>query len=66
MSPQITCASAQVIFVLPVSGETGNTKIPFSLAVLVHCQNSTSCCLMHLIFLTHESYPRCCMTPWIL
>jgi len=31
MPPQITCASA-----LP--GKTGNTKIAFSGAVLVHCQ----------------------------
>jgi len=27
------------------------------------CQNSTSCCLISSIFLTQDSYSRCCMTP---
>ena len=47
-------------------GKTGNTKWHFSLVVLVHCQNSTGCCLISSVFLTHDSYSRCCMTPWIL
>jgi len=33
-----------------------------SLAVIVHCQNSTSRWLISSIFLTHDSYSRCCMT----
>ena len=45
----ITCASA-------VTDKTGNTKIAFPLALLVHCQNSTSPCLISSIFLTHDSY----------
>jgi len=49
--PQITCASA-----LP--GKTGKHEncIFHSNAVLVHCQNSTSRCLMSSIFLTQDSY----------
>jgi len=41
-------------------GET--RKLDFhSNAVLVHCLNSTSC-LISSVFLTHDSYSRCCMT----
>jgi len=43
MPPQVAWASA-----LP--GKKGNTKIAFSLAVLVHCQNSTSHCFISSIF----------------
>jgi len=32
-------------------------KLHFSLAVLVHCQNSTSRCLISSIFLTRDSLP---------
>jgi len=42
---QITCASA-----LP--DKTENTKISFPLAVLVHCQNSTTRCLISSLVLT--------------
>jgi len=34
-----------------------------SLAALVHCQISASCCLISSIFLTHGSYSRCCTIP---
>jgi len=56
--PQVTYASA-----LP--GKTGNTKIAFFHwnGVSVHCQNSTSRSLISSVFLTHDSYSRCCMTP---
>ena len=30
--------------------------------LLVHCQNSTSRCLISSIFLTYDPYSRCCMT----
>jgi len=54
---QITCASA-----LPVKmGKHKNCIFP-SNAVLLHCLNSTSC-LISSIFLTYNSYSRCCMTP---
>jgi len=55
--PQITCASA-------LAGKTGKyeNRIFPSTAALVHCLNSTSC-LTASIFLTHDSYSRCCMTP---
>jgi len=58
MPPQIMCASA-----LP--HKTGNTKIAFfhSNAVLVHCQNSTSRSLISSVFLTHDSYSCCAVTP---
>jgi len=46
-----TCVSA-----LP--GKTGNVKI-----ALFHSLNSTSCCLISAIFLTHDSNSCCCMTP---
>jgi len=54
---QITCASA-------LHGRTGKHKncIFQTNAVLVHCQNSTSRCLISSIFLTHDSYSRYCMT----
>ena len=35
----------------------------YSHAVLVHYQNSCSRCLISAIFLTYDSYSRCCMTP---
>jgi len=55
---QISCASV-------LSGKRETQKWHFSLAVglLAHCQNSTSCCLISSVFLTHDSYSRCCMTP---
>jgi len=60
MPPQITRAS-----VLP--GKTRNTKIAlFTLAVLVHYQNSSSRCLISSVFLIHDSYSCCFMTSWIL
>jgi len=37
-------------------------KLDFSLTVLVHCQNSTSCCLNSSIFLTQDLYSDCYMT----
>jgi len=57
MPPQM-CASA-----LP--GKTGKHENCFfhSNDVLVHCQNSTSCCLISSVFLIHDSYSCCCMTP---
>jgi len=45
MPPQITCACE-----LGLPGKTENTKIAFALTVLVHCQNSTSCCFSRLKF----------------
>jgi len=48
MPPQITCASA-----LPVKKGKHENCI-FSLAVLVHCENSTSRCLISSVFLTHD------------
>jgi len=57
MAPQITCASAHL-------AKQRNTKSHFhSNAVLVHCLNSTSRCLISSIFSTHDSHSRCCMTP---
>ena len=52
------CASA-----LP--GKTGKqeNRIFHLNAVSVHCQNSTSRSLISSVFLTHDSYSRCCMTP---
>jgi len=58
MPPQITCASA-----LP--GKTGKheNRIFYSNALSVHCQNSTRWFLISSVFLTHNSYSRCCITP---
>jgi len=36
-------------------------KLHFALK-LVHCQNSTSCCLVSSILFTHDSCSCCCMT----
>jgi len=56
--PQITCA-----FALPSkTGKHENCNF-HSNAVLVHCRNSTIRCLIPSIFLTQDSYSRCCMTP---
>jgi len=44
------------------NGETQKSHF-HSNAVLLHCLNSTSCCLISSIFLTYDSYSRCCMTP---
>jgi len=57
MPHQITCASA-------LAGKMGKHEncIFHSNAVLVHCLNPTSC-LISSIFLTRDSYSRCCMTP---
>ena len=46
--------------------ETWESHFFHSNAVLVHCQNSTSPSLISSVFLTHDSYSRCCMTPYIL
>jgi len=58
MPRQITYASA-----LP--DKRRNTKIAFfhSNDVSVHCRNSTSRFLISSVFLTHDSYSCCCMTP---
>ena len=59
MPHQITCASA-----LP--SKLGKRENAFPLnAVLVRCLNSSSC-LISSMFLTHDSYSRCCMTPQVL
>ena len=56
--PQITCASA-----LPWKTEKHGNHIFHSNAVSVHCENSTSRSLISSVFLTHDSFSRCCMSP---
>jgi len=57
----------QVTYSSALAGKTEKRKsCTFrSNAVLVHCLNSTSC-LISSIFLTHDSYSCCCMTPLVL
>ena len=52
MPPQITCA-----FALPNKTGKYENFIFHSNAILVHCQNSTSRCLISSIFLTHDHTP---------
>jgi len=52
MLPQLTCVSAP-------PGKTGKMKIAF----FTHCISALrkfNCCLISSIFLTHDSYSRCC------
>jgi len=53
----------QITFASALPGKIRNTKINLSLIVLVYCENSNSRCLISSIFLTHDSYSCCCMTP---
>jgi len=55
LPPQITCASA-----LPSKTEKRENCIFFT---QMHCQNSSSRSLISSVFLTHDSYSCCCMTP---
>jgi len=54
---EITYASA-----LPGKTEKHENCIFHSNVVLVHCPNLTIR-LISSVFLTHDSYSRCCMTP---
>jgi len=53
-----TCSSA-----LPSKTGEHENCIFHSNAILMHCQNSASRCLISSVFLTHDSYSHCCMTP---
>jgi len=56
---QTTCASAKSA--LPDKTGKNENTIFHSNAALVHCQNSTCCCLISSISLTHNSYSLCCI-----
>jgi len=45
------------------TGKRKNRIFFYSNAVSMHCQNSTSRSLISSVFLTHDSYSCCCMTP---